>query len=257
MGSFSGKHWIVTGGGSGMGLATATLLTKLGAQVALWDVNDACLGCAEAMGALGVVVDVTQPESVAAALAQTIAAFGKIDGVLNAAGIMRTGLLEAIDPAIQKRIVEINLGGSVIVAHAVIPYLKQTRGSLIFFGSVAAFYGTPEFATYAATKAGVLSLAQALRVELDAAGVHVGIFNPHFVNTPMMTDNHNSEATLARSKSIFVTQHEPDDMAKAIVHGVAARRFMIVPSWRERLIYALSRYAEFGGHMLMKMNWKG
>lgn len=256
MASFTGKDWVITGGGSGMGNATARLLLSLGARVALWDVSQNCPERAAEIGAIGMCVDVTQPDSVAAALDATLQAFGKIDGVLNAAGIMVTGLLDSIDVRQQKKMVEVNLGGSVIVAHAVIPHLRKTRGSLVLFGSVSAFYGTPEFATYAATKAGVLSLGQALRVELEDDGVHVGVFNPHFVQTPMLAGE-NSEASFVKSRSVFVTTHQPDAMARAIVHGIASRRFMIVPSWRERLIYALSRYAEFTGHRLMKSNWKG
>lgn len=255
MGSFSGKHWIITGGGSGMGLASARLLHSLGATVALWDMNPSVADRAAELEGTSSVVDVTQPDAVASALSATLAAFGKIDGVLHAAGIMKTGLVETLDAASQARMITINLGGSAVVAHAVIPALKPTRGSLVLFGSVAAFYGTPEFAAYAASKAGVLSFAQALRIELEDAGVHVGVFCPHFVKTPMIGGD-NKDASFINQKSIFVTQHEPEAMAKAIVHGIAARQFLIVPSWRERLIYAMSRYAEFTGHLLMKQNWK-
>jgi len=255
MGSFSGKHWIITGAGSGMGLASARLLHSLGATVALWDMNPSVNDRAAELDGVGCVVNVTEPESVAAALSATLAAFGKIDGVLHAAGIMKTGLVETLDGASQAQVIAVNLGGSAIVAQALIPHLKATRGSLVLFGSVAAFHGTPEFAAYAASKAGVLSFGQALRIELEDAGVHVGVFCPHFVKTPMI-GGENKDASFINQKSIFVTQHEPDAMAKAIVHGIAARRFLIVPSWRERLIYAVSRYAEFTGHRLMKQNWQ-
>lgn len=256
MGSFSGQHWIVTGAGSGMGLACARLLQQLGATVALWDMSPSVKECAADVCGLGVVVDVTVPDSVAAAAAETLAAFGKVDGVLHAAGIMKTGLIEALDGGAQSRMITVNLGGTAIIAHALIPHLKRTRGSFVMFGSVAAFYGTPEFAAYAASKAGVLSFAQALRIEVEDAGVHVGVFCPHFVKTPMIGGD-NKDASFINKKSIFVTQHQPEDMAKAIIHGIASRRFLIVPSWRERLIFALSRYGEFIGHRMMKQNWQG
>lgn len=255
MAAFSGKHWVVTGAGSGMGLASARLLQTLGATVALWDMNPTVKDCAAEVCGLGVIADVTCPESVAEAFRETEAAFGSIDGVLHAAGIMKTGLIETIDAASQAKIINVNLGGTAIMAHYAIPYLEQTRGSLVLFGSVAAFYGTPEFAAYAASKAGVLSFAQALRIEVEDAGVHIGVFCPHFVKTPMI-GGENKDASFINQKSIFVTTHEPDAMARAIIHGIAARRFLIVPSWRERLIYAMSRYLEFTGHRLMKQNWQ-
>ena len=256
MSAFAGKNWIITGGASGMGLETARLLKQLGARLAIWDVNETAVNaCAAELDALPLVVDVRQPEAVAGAMAQTIAAFGKLDGVLNSAGIMRTGLLHQLDPNEQKLVIDVNVTGSVLVAHDAIPHLQVTRGSLVFMGSVAAFYGTPEFATYAATKAAILSLGQALRIELEGYGIHVGVVNPHFVSSPML-DEKNRQARFVQSRSIFVTVYKPEQVARTIVNGFAARRFMIVPSWRERLVYALSRYGEFTGHALMKSTWQ-
>jgi NAD(P)-dependent dehydrogenase (short-subunit alcohol dehydrogenase family) len=251
-----GKNFLITGGASGIGLATARLLQQLGAQVVVWDANPSTLEkCADELDIPTICVDVTEPDLVAEAMQQTVAQLGSLYGVLNSAGIMRTGLLEALDPRQQKLTIDVNVTGSVLTAHAAIPHLKQTRGSLVFMGSVAAFYGTPEFATYAATKAAVLSLAQALRIELQDHGIHVGVVNPHFVNTPMM-DEKNRETRFAQSHSIFVTTHTPEGMARTIVQGIAARKFNIVPSWREQLIYWLSRYADFNSHRLMRMTWK-
>ncbi|MFO0842650.1 MAG: SDR family oxidoreductase [Gemmataceae bacterium] len=255
MSVFAGKHWVVTGGGSGMGLASARLLHGLGAAVALWDLSPAVKERAAEVGGLGVVADVTVPESVEAATRETLSAFGKLDGVLHAAGVMKTGLVEALDGGAQARVIQVNLAGTAVVAHAVVPHLKRTRGSLVLFGSVSAFHGTPEFAAYAASKAGVLSFAQALRVELEGAGVHVGVFCPHFVETPMIAGE-NRGARFVNRRSVFVTRHEPDAMARAVVRGIEARRFLIVPTWRERLIYAISRYGAFLAHGLMKRSWR-
>ena len=256
MTAFAGQNWIITGGASGMGLETGRLLKHLGARLAIWDVNEAAVNTyAAELDALPLVVDVREPEAVAEAMTRTVDAFGKVDGVLNSAGIMRTGLLHQLDANEQKLVVDVNVSGSVIVAHYAIPHLQTTRGSLVFMGSVAAFYGTPEFATYAATKAAILSLGQALQIELEGYGIHVGVVNPHFVSSPML-DEKNRQTRFVQSRSIFVTVYKPEQVAQTIVKGIAARRFMIMPTWRERLVYALSRYGEFCGHALMKATWQ-
>ncbi|MDX1992623.1 MAG: SDR family oxidoreductase [bacterium] len=253
---FAGKKYLVTGGASGIGLATAQALFKRGAQLALWDVNAPALE--EAAGELVAFpawVDVTRHE-VEPAMRQVREEMGGLDGVIHCAGILHTGLFEQIDRERHQRMVEVNLGGTLAVAHAALPFLRESKGSLVMMGSVSGFYGPPEYASYAATKAGVLNFAQAIRIEVESAGVHVGVVTPNLVDTPMLSKEVRENAHLMSSKSPLMETSSADLIAKAILRGLRRRDFMIYPTWRVRVVHWLTRYAAWSAHALMRRTWR-
>lgn len=239
---FSDKNFIVTGAASGIGLATARLLHHQGARLALWDQSaEALEQVATELSACACPVDVSQPASVRAAMEASLAFLGSLDGVIHAAGILRAGEFEQIEVDAQRRIIEVNLFGTINVAFAALPALRQSRGSLIMLASASAFYGSPEYAAYGATKAGVLSFAQSLRVELAGTGVHVGIVCPLFVSSPMLK-GYNGDTHMIRSRSPFFEIRPPEAIAPVIMAGIVRRQFMIFPGWRTRLLFMMSRY---------------
>lgn len=244
----NGRTFLITGAASGIGLATARLLARRDVPLHLWDVNEAALTAVGVeLGAQTAVVDVTDATQVQNGLA----ACRELGGVIHAAGIIYTGLVADIPLAQQQRLIHVNLGGTLNVAHAALPYLKAGRGSLVLMASTSAFYGPPEFGTYAATKAGVLALAQALRLELERDGVHVGVVCPFFVQTPMIEAGQKTKLY-----GRFGVAHTAEDVAAAIVRGLEKRRFMIWPSYNPAFFHWLSHIAYPLSHQFMRFFWR-
>lgn len=253
---FTDKSFIVTGGASGIGLATARLLKANRARLVLWDQNaEALAQAADELDAKAFPLDISQPENVETAMRESIAYLGSLHGVVHAAGILRAGMFHQIDIHEQRRMIEVNLIGTLNIAHAALPHLRQSRGSLVMLASSSAFYGPPEYVAYGASKAGVLSLAQSLRIELAGSGVHIGVVSPLFVKTPMI-DGYNGSTHLIRSRSPFFDLRPPEFIAPYILNGIARRQFMIFPGWRTRLLYWLSRYGGAIIHPLTMMTYR-
>lgn len=256
MTDFKDKRFIVTGAASGIGLATARLLRARGAALVLWDQDAALLAnAARELDTPSVALDVTQPDSVREALAQSISRIGGLDGVIHAAGILRAGLFGQVALEDHRRTLEVNLFGTVNLAHAALPHLKQSGGSLILLSSVSAYYGAPEYSVYGASKAGVLGFAQALRAELAGSRIQIGVVCPLFVNTPML-NGHNGDTFLIRSRSPFFQTFMPEQIAAAILRGLERRSFMIYPGWRSRLLFAMSRFGSPLMHHLTLMTYR-
>ena len=254
---FAGKRAVITGGASGIGWATAQQLARCGAQVVLWDRN--VLALERAALALrpvsSVCSDVTDVAAVQAGMEMAADALGGIDLVIHCAGILRTGMFETMPSDMQLRLITVNLGGTAVVAGAAIPYLRQTRGGLVLMGSASGIHGTPEYAMYGATKAAVINLAQALRLELQGAGIYVGVANPASVITPML-DEHNRGSWVFRSRSPLLTELTPEQVAAWLLRGVVRRDFDIWMGWRARLSYWCSRYGAAFAHRVMRAEWQ-
>lgn len=235
---FAGRGFLITGAASGIGLSTARLLKSGGAQLALWDNNETALNrIGEELGAFVAAVDISQPAQVQSALTVVVGQLGAISGVIHSAGILRIGNFENTDLETHRRTININLFGTVAVAHAVIPYLKLTRGALMLLCSVSAFYGVPEYASYSASKAGVLGLAQALRNELAGTGIHIGVVCPHSVNSPMLDEANRKSRVIQK----FGIPQTPEQIAEAIVRSIKQRQYMVIPGFQARLIFWLTR----------------
>lgn len=250
MNGFADCHFIVTGAASGIGLATARLLHDQGAQLTLWDIDaERLTEVGQALGVETAVLDVTQPEAVTQAMARAVAAAGPLSGLIHSAGVIRTGPFADVSLNDHQRIIAVNLLGSLNVAHAAIPHVRSTRGSLVFLSSISAFYGPPEYTSYGASKAGVLNFAQALRLELEEDGIHVGVVCPAFVDTPMlMTQN-------TRLFRRFGVAHHPEQVATTILRGMKQRRFMLWPSRNPAFFHFLSKAGYPLGHALMRLFW--
>lgn len=245
----SNQQFLVTGGASGIGLATARLLQTQGARVWVWDVNPAGLSAisAEFNGRVA-QVDITQPEQIAQALGQIE---GALQGVIHSAGVLATGLFQEIPLARQTAVIQVNLIGTLNIAHAVLPRLAQTFGSLILLSSTSAFYGPPEYAVYGATKAGVLNMAQALRLEVEKEGIHIGVVVPSFVDTPMNAA-HNPGRKLYQRLGIA---HTAEDVAQAIGRGLEKRPFYIWPSWQPHFIAFINHVFHPLAPFIMRWLW--
>lgn len=254
---FADKRYIVTGAASGIGLATARLLVQRGARVVLWDRDETGLERAAAdLRSESMCIDITQEDQIRAAMQHTITILGGLDGVVHSAGILHTSLFHKIPVERHRAIVDTNLTGTLLVAHAALPHVRAARGSLVLLASVAAFHGPPEYASYAASKAGILAFAQALRVELSGQGVHIGVVTPNIVDTPLLTSENRRGARMMNSQSPLLIVNQPHEIAAAIVSGIERRRFLIYTGWRSRLVYWLSRYAAWTGHIIMTQTWR-
>jgi len=180
MSEFTGLKAIVTGGASGIGLATAALLADRGAEVACLDLNPDV-----AAPLRGVRVDVTDDTSVRAAVAEVADAFGGLDIVINNAGIGAQGTVEENADAEWARVFDVNVQGIVRVSRAALPHLRESRhAAIVNTCSIAATAGLPRRALYSATKGAVLSLTLAMAADHVREGIRVNCVNPGTVDTP-------------------------------------------------------------------------
>jgi NAD(P)-dependent dehydrogenase (short-subunit alcohol dehydrogenase family) len=177
---------LVTGGSSGIGLAIAQLLRDEGYDLTLVSrTPEKIEAAADELGAVAVVANVADPDDCARAVASHQERFGRLDVLVNSAGVGIGGLIEDLDLKKLDLQLDINLRGLFLVTQAAIPLLRATRGWIVNLASIAGTLPTPGLATYGATKAAVIALTRSLNAELDAAGVRAIAICPGFVDTPM------------------------------------------------------------------------
>jgi len=183
---------LVTGGGGGIGRASAAVLLDEGATVVLGDVNEATLR--ETVADLsrggrpvhGVVADVTRPADCERLVDAAVELAGRLDILINAAGVWVEGPTATMTEEQWDRTVDVNLKGTFFCCRHAIPELRRTQGCIVNLSSDAGVVGTPETAIYAASKGGVSLLTKSLALELAADLVRVNAVCPADVMTPML-----------------------------------------------------------------------
>jgi len=181
MDDLDGLRLLVTGGASGIGHAIASAALARGASVAVLDLDPS--GAPD--GAIGFVADVSDSESVNAAVAAAATALGGIDIVANNAGIGAQGTVEANSLDEWHRVFDVNVFGMVRMMKAALPHLRQSsHAAVVNTCSIAATAGLPERALYSATKGAVLSLTLAMAADHLHEGIRVNCVNPGTTDTP-------------------------------------------------------------------------
>jgi NAD(P)-dependent dehydrogenase (short-subunit alcohol dehydrogenase family) len=183
----AGKTALITGGNSGIGLATARAFIEQGARVAITGRDQATLDSALAsLGANAVAfrADITDPAANEAAVRRAAETFGHLDIVVASAGIAGNTPVGGTTAEQFERILSTNVTGSFLTVQAAAPYLRK-GASVILIGSVHAVLGMPGYAAYAASKGAVSALGKVLASELALAGVRVNVVVPGATRTPI------------------------------------------------------------------------
>lgn len=186
----AGRGAIVTGGASGIGLAIAQRLAASGANVAIWDMAADLDAKAKSLGAgkhLGIKVDVTRIGDVEAAMKASVAALGKVDAMVNSAGVAGKNSTVAEYPIEEwLRVCDINLNGVFYCCRTVAPHMVANNyGRIVNIASIAGKEGNPNASAYSASKAGVIGLTKSLGKELAKNGITVNCVTPAAVRTPI------------------------------------------------------------------------
>src|SRR6266852_7231063 len=177
---------LITGGSSGIGLAIGRMLREEGFELTLVSRRaERVQAAAEELGAVAVAADVGKAEDCERLVAEHRQRFGRIDVLVNSAGIGIAGTVEHLPVKHFDLTFGVNVRGLFLVTQAAIPLLRESRGWIVNLASIAGTLPTPGLATYGATKAAVISLTRSLNEELDADGVRAIAICPGFVDTPM------------------------------------------------------------------------
>jgi len=218
------KTVFVTGAASGIGLATARRFAEQGWFVGLYDINGDTIGrLLSDVGfphACGSACDVGSLESIQRAVAQFAEATGgRMDVLINNAGVLKAGRFETIDPGAHEEMVRVNVLGLTQVAQAAFPLLRNTEGStLLNLCSVSSLHGVPLLAVYSASKFYVNGLTQALGIEWAEHGIRVLSIKPPFVGTTMVAG---MPAQLMKALTVDLM---PEQVANSIMHALAGSR---------------------------------
>ncbi|MDQ1581202.1 MAG: hypothetical protein QOD05_1977 [Microbacteriaceae bacterium] len=220
-GEFDGLVAVVTGGASGIGAAIAQRLSEQGASVAVLDLNPD--GAAD--GLFAVQANVADDASVRTAIDAVVAQFGRLDIVVNNAGIGAQGTVEDNSDEEWHRAYDINVLGIVRVSRAALPYLRTSpTAAIVNTCSVAANVGLPQRALYSATKGAVLSLTRAMAADHLREGIRVNCVNPGTADTPWVARLLDSAADPAAERTALAARQphgrlvSADEVARAVAY---------------------------------------
>ena len=226
-----GKVAIVTGGGGGMGRAEAMLLAKEGAKIVVTDLDEAAVknvaGEINSQGGKAVSIkhDVTSETDWSTVLRKTLEEFGKLDVLVNNAGVILYKKIEDISLSEWRWLMSVNLDGVFLGTKFAIEAMKKNGGgSIINIASVAGLIGNPDASAYHASKGGVRSFSKAAAIECSKAGydynIRVNSIYPGVINTRMADDLRKDEAKYKTAVSWHPIGHfgEPEDVAYGVLY---------------------------------------
>ena len=183
---FDGKVALITGGGSGIGAATARLMAREGAALAIVDISpDAAGAVAAETGGIALPADVANRTEVEAAVARTVAARGRIDILVNNAGIGCFGRTPDLDPAAWERVIAIDLHAGFYACRAAIPHMTGRASAIVNTASISGLAADYAFTAYNAAKAAVINYTKALAIDHARDGIRVNALCPGLIATPL------------------------------------------------------------------------
>ncbi len=255
MNDLKNKIAVVTGAASGIGQATAIEFAAKGADLVVSDLNEAGLAetvsGVEAKGrsAMALRVDVSSPEQIEEMIRKTIEAFGRIDVLMNNAGVGLTGEMRYLSLKDWEWIVGINLWGPIYGIHFALPHmLDRKSGHIVNISSSAGLIGSAGMSAYSTTKFGLVGLSEVLRNELARFGIGVTVVCPGVVRTPIF---HTTETRGMKDEApkgedlpswLGITK---EACALDIVKAVQRNKPLIIPGPEMKVVYTCKRFAPF------------
>ena len=240
------KVVIITGASSGIGEACAKEFAKQGAKLSLAARNIDKLNLIEkelseqGIEVLSVKTDVSIEKDCENLISQTINKFGKIDILINNAGISMRALFADVDLSVIKRLMDVNFWGTVYCTKYALPHLLETKGSLVAITSVAGIHGLPGRTGYSASKFAITGFLQTIRIENLKKGLHVLTFAPGFTSSnvrkaALVADgSHQGETPLKEDKLM-----SPEKVAKILIKSIKKRKLNKVLSLDGKLVSIL------------------
>lgn len=247
---FAGKVVLITGAAGGLGRALARSFGADGARIAVLD-RDASGAEAlaaelrsQARQALSLACDVTDAAACERAAAAVIEAWGAIDVLINNAGITHRSAYRRTDPAVTRRVMEVNFFGAVNCTRAALAALTESRGLIIVVSSVAGFAPLIARTGYAAAKHALHGFFDSLRTELAEDGVGVLLVCPSFIDTGIDKNALGGDGRPARhSQQIAGSRARPDAVAAEVLRAAKSGRRLLLPGRTAKLAWWVSRLA--------------
>ena len=246
---FLNKVAIITGSSGGIGKATAIGLAEQGASIVINGRNRRKLELVkkelEQMGfdVLAVAADITSYEECERLMRETVNHFGKIDILVNNASLTMDDTFENLHPDIFAKVFISNTLGTIMPTKAVLPYVKSSKGSVMFISSLAGLHGLPAGSAYCAGKMSLTAFWQSMRIELNDTGIHFGICYVSF------TQNDASKRMLSSDGKLVPIQKRPEilkqsqeKVASAIIKSIKKRRAKVVLSVFGKVTELVFRY---------------
>ena len=220
-----GRVAIVTGGARGIGFAIAERLSRAGARVVVTDIDEeSAVAAVEQLrdggaGAIEAVADITNPEEVGAMVERAIDAFGKLDVLVNNAGITgRDASLSKITDEDWERVLKLNLTAAFYCCRAAIPRMREQRsGAVVNVASISGKEGNPKMIPYSVSKAGLICLTKALAKEVIHDGVRVNCVAPAVIETPLLDQLQPEAIEYMTTRIPMGRMGRPEEVA-AVVH---------------------------------------
>jgi len=237
MADMSGKAVAITGASSGIGEATALALARAGASVALGArrrerIEALAARIEEETGSTAIALEVDVADEAQARAFVTGAAerLGRLDGLVNNAGVMLLGPVESGDPGDWRRMVDVNLLGLLYCTHAALPIMReQGSGDIVNISSIAGRFARAGAAVYNLTKFGVNAFTEGLRQEVTEGGIRVIVVEPGFVATELQSHNTGDVLeTIEGMRDQIGDVLQPEDIANGILYAVSQPRHVSV-----------------------------
>ena len=244
-----GRTVLVSGAAGGLGEALCRRFSHLGANIVALDHDETRLhalagALRDAWRVLAVPADVTDAAACQQAVASALAEYGHLDVLVNNAGISHRSLLVDTDPAVIRRVMEVNFFGALHLTHAALPALLAQRGAIVAVSSVAGFAPLVGRTGYCASKHALHGFFDSLRSEVQGAGVDVMLVCPSFIRTGIGAAASGGSGAPVRTPRVTTGgESRPEDVAAAIADSLVTGRRLLLPDRTARSAWWLSRIA--------------
>lgn len=247
---FAGKVVLVTGAAGGLGRALARAFAAAGARIAALDRDAAGAEAlaaelrAQGREAQSLECDVTDAASCARAVEALMRSWGRIDVLVNNAGITHRSAYRRTDPAVTRRVMEVNFFGAVHCTRAALEALTESRGLIVVISSVAGFAPLIARTGYAAAKHALHGFFESLRTELADDGVDVLMVCPSFIDTGIDKNALGGDGAPARhGQQVVGVRARPESVAAEVLRAAASGRRLLLPGRTAKLAWWVSRLA--------------